>query len=322
MIDTSTGEIVLVNEQSLSTPDRILGYLADLDNALAETYDISDALEIKNKVDAVRFLTNKLDLDRSIQNRVVQSQARTSHKIGEILLVMPKQRPGEYQRLQDATVAPSYAEIGVEPTAAHRWQTLAKVPIARLETFMEKQAKNGEGNLTLGGVVAYARNVLNLDPMMSSESGEWYTTPDIIKAVLAVMGSIDLDPCSNSKERPSVPAAKHYTKDDDGLAQDWVGRVYCNPPYGDEIPHWIDKLNLEYLEGRTTQAILLAPSRTDTVWFRALKKYPRCFMWGRVKFNGNENGAPFPTMLVSVGCNLAKFKSVMGKLGDVYVRIA
>ena len=48
------------------------------------------------------------------------------------------------------------------------------------------------------------------------------------------MGEIDLDPCSNSKAQPNVPALNHFTVEDDGLEQKWFGRVYMNPPYGRE----------------------------------------------------------------------------------------
>jgi hypothetical protein len=158
----------------------------------------------------------------------------------------------------------------------------------------------------------------NLDALMSSESNEWYTTPDIISAVADVMGEIDLDPCSNSHETPNVPAKCHFTKDDDGLAQVWHGKVYVNPPYGNEIPLWVAKINHEYQEGNIEQCILLVPARTDTRWFRALKKYPRCFMHGRVRFNNHENSAPFPTMLVGIGVDTDRFIRVMESLGDVY----
>jgi len=76
----------------------------------------------------------------------------------------------------------------------------------------------------------------------SSETPEHYTPPEIISATLAVLGSIDLDPCSNSREKPNVPAAMCFTAADDGLKHEWRGRVYMNPPYGRGIVDWISKL--------------------------------------------------------------------------------
>src|SRR5262249_48960236 len=50
----------------------------------------------------------------------------------------------------------------------------------------------------------------------SSESGEWYTPPEIIDRTLRALGGIDLDPCSNSLESPNIPAVMHYTSAHDG----------------------------------------------------------------------------------------------------------
>ena len=50
---------------------------------------------------------------------------------------------------------------------------------------------------------------------------EWLTPPDIIKG----LGDFDLDPCSPI-ERPWDTAKKHYCILDDGLKQDWEGRVF------------------------------------------------------------------------------------------------
>jgi hypothetical protein len=158
----------------------------------------------------------------------------------------------------------------------------------------------------------------DLGVLMSSESNEWYTPPGIIQAAIGIMGAIDLDPCSNSHDLPNVPAKHCFTKEDDGLAQAWWGKVYVNPPYGREIPLWVAKINHEYQSGNIEQCVLLAPARTDTRWFYALKEYPRCFMRGRLKFSNYVNSAPFPTMLVGIGVDIERFISVTKPLGDVY----
>ena len=171
---------------------------------------------------------------------------------------------------------------------------------------------------------AWKRYILGgreLGPLMTSQTNEWYTTPDIIQIAIDVMGGIDLDPCSNSKTEPNVPAKHHLTKEDDGLSLPWFGRVYMNPPYGTALAKWVDKLAIEYESGRVDQAIALTPARPDTRWFRRFRDYPRCFMFGRVKFNDHENSAPFPTMLVNLGCDREGFFEVAGKVGDIYERV-
>lgn len=85
---------------------------------------------------------------------------------------------------------------------------------------------------------------------------EWLTPPDI----LAPLGRFDLDPCA-PVVRPWETAAQHFTIEDNGLMQPWVGRVWCNPPFGREAIHWLRKLAVH------SNGIALIPARTETVMF-------------------------------------------------------
>ncbi len=154
----------------------------------------------------------------------------------------------------------------------------------------------------------------------SSESPEHYTPSVIIDAAIACMGGIDLDPCSNSKETPNVPAATHYTREDDGLSQEWRGCVYMNPPYGREIDDWVAKLVSEYEAGNVTEAIALVPSRTDTQWWQRLREYHVCLVSGRLKFIGNNDSAPFPSAVFYLGQNIGRFVYAFEDLGDIWHR--
>lgn len=155
--------------------------------------------------------------------------------------------------------------------------------------------------------------------LFTSDSPEWYTPSLIIDRVLNVMGAIDLDPCSNSKGSPNVPAAAHFTQEDDGLSQEWRGRVYMNPPYGSEIGDWAERLVAEYQAGRVTEAIALIPARTDTQWFRLFREFPRCFIWGRLKFSAVQGSAPFPSVAVYLGTNADVFTRGFADIGDTYL---
>jgi len=155
----------------------------------------------------------------------------------------------------------------------------------------------------------------------TSATSEWYTPPEIIKRVVAVLNEIDLDPCSNNTESPNVSAHQYFTQADDGLSRPWHGRVYMNPPYGREIIEWVKHLCSEYDEGRVQEALCLVPSRTDTEWFRRLKKHPRCFVWGRLHFSESENAAPFPSMVVYMGNQPDKFKEHFQDMGDIYIAL-
>ena len=154
-------------------------------------------------------------------------------------------------------------------------------------------------------------------PMFSSNTGDWYTPPEIVEAVRDLFdGRIDLDPCSNSHEAPNVPALVHFTREDDGLSRPWSGRVYLNPPYGKGIGPWIEKVREEHEAGRVTAAVVLVKAATDTRWFRVLsERYPRCEVAGRLKFSGCKNPAPFPSVLFYLGDEVQRFADVFGRFG-------
>jgi hypothetical protein len=157
----------------------------------------------------------------------------------------------------------------------------------------------------------------------SSETVEHYTPSRIIDLALQVMGRIDLDPCSNSKERPNVPASEHYTSADNGLDRAWCGSVYMNPPYGREIGAWVEKLCSEFVAGNVTEAIALVPARVDTAWWdkltSAARSYPLvCFVRGRLTFINNADPAPFPSALIYLGDNRIEFYSVFSTIGRIW----
>lgn len=153
----------------------------------------------------------------------------------------------------------------------------------------------------------------------SSATPEWYTPQIIIDRVIEFFDEIDLDPCSNSHASPNVPATEVFTQEDDGLSQVWSGRVYMNPPYGETIGLWVNKIADAYDSGEIEAGIALLPGRVDTRWFRRLRSYAICFLWGRLQFVGAENSAPFPSILVYLGNEVDRFRSVTATIGDVWV---
>ena len=97
------------------------------------------------------------------------------------------------------------------------------------------------------------------DVVFSSDSMEW-ETPQWLFDELNEEFHFDLDPCSTHE---NAKCDLHYTKEEDGLIQDWTGRrVFCNPPYGHEIGKWVKKA----YESKCL-TVMLIPARTDTRWF-------------------------------------------------------
>lgn len=157
----------------------------------------------------------------------------------------------------------------------------------------------------------------------SSESNEWYTPRTLIEKAIEVMGAIDLDPASSEKANKTVAASKIYTIEDNALVQSWKGRVWLNPPYGNDVEPFVAKLIESVESGDVSEALLLVAARTDTAWFRRLRRYPRCFIWGRIKFINGDTGEPgdpagFPSMVVYMGPKFLAFVDEFKSIGDVY----
>src|SRR5262249_14996503 len=110
-----------------------------------------------------------------------------------------------------------------------------------------------------------ADNGFETGPPESSHD-EWYTPAAIIERALAVMGAIDLDPCSTA---PNVPAALRFSIEDNGLAQSWgpKRRVFLNPPFSRATGAWVSKLCNEYEAGQIAEAIALVRAAVDTDWW-------------------------------------------------------
>lgn len=124
---------------------------------------------------------------------------------------------------------------------------------------------------------------------------EWYTPKWFVEAVRRVFGgAIDLDPATCVLANSVVRAKRYFTFTDDGLKQEWFGKLYLNPPYNKGVlRQFITKMLAEIAAGHVTEAIMLTHARTDTVWFQKLVKsgavvaFPK-----RVNFWSVEKNAP------------------------------
>ena len=134
------------------------------------------------------------------------------------------------------------------------------------------------------------------------------------------MGGIDLDPASNPTAQLTVKATKYYTKEDDGLAHEWHGHVWLNPPYARGL---IDRFVYKLIGSHeVTEAIMLTNASTDTAWFHAAATASTalCITRGRIKFltpDGIKGSPPNGQAFFYYGANPKKFAHAFKDVGLV-----
>jgi ParB family chromosome partitioning protein len=158
----------------------------------------------------------------------------------------------------------------------------------------------------------------------NSGNNEWYTPQEYIKAAREVLGDIDLDPASSDIANQTVQAKHYFTAEVDGLAHEWSGRIWMNPPYSsDLIGQFISKLIQHYDEGKIEAAIVLVNNATETRWFQELahESAAVCFPRGRVRFL-DPNGQPGTPLqgqaLLYIGDNIEGFTASFLQFGVVF----
>jgi phage N-6-adenine-methyltransferase len=124
-----------------------------------------------------------------------------------------------------------------------------------------------------------------------------YPTPlDFFRKMARRYGPFDLDVCALPD---NAKCPRYFTPEVDGLKQPWLGRCWCNPPYGKTIGLWVRKAWESSVEGATV--VMLVPARTDTRWWHDYVKPHAAeihFQRGRLRFGNSIHPAPFPSAVI------------------------
>lgn len=127
----------------------------------------------------------------------------------------------------------------------------------------------------------------------SSKTCEWETPKDFFDRLNAQYHFV-LDVCATAE---NAKCERYFTKEENGLKQEWTGCCWMNPPYGKGIGDWMRKAYESSFDGATV--VCLVPARTDTGWWHDYAmKGKITFIRGRLKFGGQKNSAPFPSAVV------------------------
>ena len=128
----------------------------------------------------------------------------------------------------------------------------------------------------------------------SSNTDLWSTPQTLFNTLQAEFG-FTLDVCANAD---NAKCLNFFAEEQDGLAQEWTGTCWCNPPYGREIGKWVKKAYYSAEQGATV--VCLLPARTDTAWWHTyVSRATEIRLYkGRLKFGAATNSAPFPSALI------------------------
>lgn len=291
--------------------------------AIEQCRTLDEVKEIRDKASALAAYAKQARESLEVQNNVAEIKIRAERRIGEFSKELPKAQGirtdltsnHDGEKLKKEVLG----SVGIDPAHASRYESLASIPEKQFEEHI-KETKEKKEELTTAGTLRLTKEPL---PHVSHNSGEneWYTPPEYIKSVIAVMGGIDTDPASSEIANKTVGAKTYFTKDQDGLSQIWKGCCFCNPPYSQPlIGEFSKKITEKYNSGEITQAIVLVNNATETLWFRKLVDDARAVLFtsGRIRFldpQGNP-GAPLQGQaFIYFGDSPNKFISEFSKFG-------
>ena len=217
------------------------------------------------------------------------------------------------RHIQVAQIADILSPMGDKPTTERQARELTPLldqPDVLRETWDQVQA---EGNVTAQSIRDAVREravIKTVHVSWNSGQNEWYTPSYIIEKARYVMGGIELDPASSEIANATVKAQEYFTIVDNGLEQDWWGKVWLNPPYSQpDITNFAKAVITKSYD----QIMILVNNATETNWFQMMAAHANiiCLVNKRVKFldeTGAATGAPLQGQAILYkGPNIDRF---------------
>jgi len=298
--------------------------------ALAAAKTTDEVKDLRDRAEAMRAYARQAK-NRQLEIDAAEIRIRAERRLGELIKAQKetvglnkgaaaggKKKGGSrssYKEPRDT--APTLAEAGIDKKLSSRAQKLAAVPETKFESLMadwrDRVEREDERVTTalLDGRQAHPPG---------SGSVEWYTPKPYLERARQVLGEFDLDPASSPIAQEQVRAMRYFTVEHDGLAHEWRGKIWCNPPYS-EAGKFVDKLLAELDAGRVTEAMLLVNAYCDTRWFhRAASACAAiCFPLGRIYFerpDGDQMKQPaYGSAFIYFGDQVDRFRAAFAGQG-------
>lgn len=287
----------------------MLNKLATLAAPLAAASTAGEAKAVADAAKALELWARRRTANRPVLVQAMEYQRRAERKIGQML--PPSKRGRGNKTFHDENICE------ITPLVAHRCRKVAQSKESEFESWLAA-CRESEDEPTQSVAIR-----LHLGAHVGNNSGnsEWYTPQVYVDAVREAMGGIDIDPCSCPAANGVVKAATFYDEADNGLARQWIGRVFVNPPYGDgTVDSFASKLLAELSAGHASQAVFLVNNCTETKWFQGLitQADAVCFPQGRISFWSLEKKSKSPLQgqaVIYFGSNAKRFKRAFSRIG-------
>jgi len=275
--------------------------------ALAEAKSVDEVKDIRDKAEAMRAYAHQAK-NRQMEIDAAEIRIRAERYLGGMIQQQketvglatggqPYQATGSKSEPVDRP--PTLAQVGIDKKLSSHAQKVAAIPEDEFEEIVTdwRDTLQEANQRVTTNIIAAADRIHNHRAQGTGEN-EWYTPDEYLEAARRVLGGIDLDPASSEIANQRVKAKRFFTIEDDGLARDWAGKVWMNPPYSQ--PHirlFAEKLVDEFQAGRVSEAIALTHNYTDTAWFHIMAQACTaiCFTRGRIGFLSPEGKKAAPT---------------------------
>ncbi len=294
--------------------------------ALAEAKSVDDIKEYLNEAEAIRAYARQAK-NRQLEADAAEIRFRAERRIGELIAaqrdsgMLPEGRPKNGLNENPFSKPITLDEIGIDKNLADRARKSAAVSADEFEDRVNEWREH-----VIQGVGRVSVNLLDSKKVRGTQGtgeNEWYTPDEYLDLARTVLGTIDLDPASSEQANSRVAATTFYSLEDDGLAQQWHGNIWLNPPYSQpSISHFADKMVSEWNSMRVESAIVLTHNYTDTAWFHVLAQSASaiCFTKGRIRFVAPDGTRAAPTQgqaFFYYGSDYEGFTTIFSEVGFV-----
>ena len=293
-----------------SFENQCLAFPTRVDQMLARIETVEEAKGLLDQAATMRHYAERLKAGVDVERPIAIGVLKIKAKLGELM-------PAVNGRPKKGAENPKAALGFSEPTvSAYR----------KLATNAEKLEEYYEATDDVPTQTDFLKYVAN-GSIIATKHGngivDWYTPEEYVSRVRKVMGSIDVDPATSTCAQDIVKAKTAYTAEDDGLAHEWRGTVFLNPPYKmPDVAKFVNKLCDHIENGTVSQAILLTNNNTDTDWWQRAAEVATavCLTDGRIKFYnaiGDESSPTNGQSFCYFGGREATFRKTFSDVGII-----